>query len=53
MGFASSGVLHLVSSEAGTTALHLAALRGDIEVVELLLNAGADPSSTNDLGQDH
>lgn len=51
-GFANSGVVQLLSSESGGTALHLAARRGDIEIVELLLNAGADPSFKNDLGQD-
>ena len=34
------------------TALHYAAMRGDMEIVELLLSAGADPSLKNDLGQD-
>ena len=36
----------------GATALHYAARRGDMEIVELLLSAGADPSLKNDLGQD-
>ena len=32
--------------------LHYAAMRGDMEIVELLLSAGADPSVKNDLGKD-
>ena len=34
------------------TALHEAVLRGDMEVVEILLSAGADPMATNNLGMD-
>ena len=34
------------------TALHEAVLRGDMEVVEILLSAGADPMATNALGMD-
>ena len=52
IGLANLGVVRLLSSESGATALHLAARRGDIEVVELLLSSGADPSFRNDLGQD-
>ena len=37
---------------AGQTALHMAAVRNDIEFVEILLSAGADPSEKNDLGYD-
>ena len=32
--------------------MHYAARRGDMEIVELLLSEGADPSLKNDLGQD-
>jgi ankyrin repeat protein len=35
---------------AGMTALHYAARRGDVEIVKLLLEAGADPYVENDLG---
>ena len=38
--------------DSGATALHYAALRGDMEVVELLIGEGADPRLKNDLGQD-
>lgn len=31
--------------------MHFAAKRGDIEILELLLGSGAEPSSRNDLGQ--
>jgi len=36
----------------GATALHYAARLGDMEIVELLLSEGADPSLKNNLGQD-
>ena len=45
-----NGIAH--RSWSGATALHYAAMRGDMEIVELLLSAGADPSLKNDLGQD-
>ena len=35
---------------AGLTALHYAARRGDLEIVRLLFQAGADPFVENDLG---
>merc|ERR1711968_383914 len=38
--------------DCGMTALQYAAVRGDMEIVELLLSAGADPTLKNDLGQD-
>ena len=41
-----------LAEEAGSTCLHEAAKRGDMEMVELLLSKGADPSLKNDLGQD-
>jgi hypothetical protein len=47
-----SGAIKFVASEAGNSALHFAALSGDVEIVELLLSEGADPSLKNDLGQD-
>ena len=45
-------VLESLARQSGATALHHAAMRGDMEIVELLLSAGADPSLKNDLGQD-
>ena len=39
-------------AESGLTALHYAARRGDMEIVELLLEHGANPSIKNDLGRD-
>ena len=47
-----NGLLEMLAWGAGATAMHHAAYRGDIEIVELLLQAGADPSLKNDLGQD-
>ena len=35
---------------AGLTALHYAARRGDVEIVTLLLEAGADPYIENEMG---
>ena len=48
----SKGVLKYLAEDAGETALHEAVRRGDMEIVELLLSEGADPSFKNDLGQD-
>jgi ankyrin repeat protein len=36
----------------GATALHFAAQRGDLEIIELLMGFGAEPSIKNDLGRD-
>ena len=36
--------------EDGTTALNYAVFRGDIEIVKILLEHGADPYVENDLG---
>ena len=44
--------MRTIAIDSGATALHYAALRGDMEVVELLLGEGADPRLKNDLGQD-
>ena len=38
--------------DSGTTALHYASRRGDVEIVELLLSHGADPNVKNSLGVD-
>ena len=34
----------------GTTALNFAVMRGDVEIVKILLENGADPYVENDLG---
>ena len=47
-----SGLIRAIGRDNGSTALHYAALRGDMEIVEILLGAGADSSIKNDLGQD-
>merc|ERR1712196_735039 len=44
--------MRAIGRDSGATALHYAAMRGDMEIVELLLSEGADPSLKNDLGQD-
>eukprot|EP00938_MAST-03A_sp_MAST-3A-sp1_P001697 g1697.t1 len=36
----------------GLTALHYAARRGDVEIVKILLKAGADPYIKNEMGMD-
>ena len=41
-----------VAESGGLTALHYASRRGDMEIVELLLEYGAKPSIENDLGRD-
>ena len=39
-----------IAVESGTTPLNLAVMRGDVEIVELFLENGADPYVENDLG---
>ena len=51
-GVTSSRLLHRVAESSGLTALHYAARRGDMEIVELLLEHGANPSIKNDMGRD-
>ena len=41
---------HRLAHGAGLTALHYAARRGDVEIVTLLLEAGADPYVENEMG---
>ena len=36
--------------ESGTIAMNIAVMRGDIEIVKILLENGADPYVENDLG---
>ena len=38
------------SARQHTTALNLAVMRGDVEIVKILLEHGADPYIENDLG---
>ena len=47
-----SKLMSRVAESGGLTALHYAARRGDMEIVELLLEHGADSSMKNDLGRD-
>ena len=51
-GLTQSTLMKRFAERQGRTALHYAALRGDMEIVELLLSEGANPSLKNDLGQD-
>ena len=48
----SSTILNSVVRRKGQTALHYAARRGDIEIVEMLLGAGADPNIKSDVGEE-
>ena len=52
VGFTKSRLLQRVAESGGLTSLHYAARRGDMEIVELLLEHGAKPSIKNDLGRD-
>ena len=52
LGITKARLLQRVAESGGLTALHYAARRGDIEIVELLLGHGAEPSIKNDLGRD-
>jgi len=47
----SSGLPYWLAWTSGATAMHHAVFRGDIEIVELLLSEGANPSIRNDLGK--
>jgi len=49
-GLLKSNLMSRLANSAGMTALHYAARRGDVEIVKLLLEAGADPYVENDLG---
>ena len=46
-----SGLMNHLAHESGSTALHLAIQRGDVDIVNLLLEHGADPTTKNDLGK--
>ena len=45
-----SALVKRLANGAGLTALHYAVRRGDVEIVKILLDAGADPFVKNDLG---
>jgi len=49
-GIAKEGLFGYLAMDAGTTSLNKAVVRGDVEIVKLLLKAGADPYVENDLG---
>ena len=49
-GLLKSVLAHRLAHGAGLTALHYAARRGDVEIVTLLLEAGADPYVENEMG---
>ena len=42
--------MYTMSLWPGTTALNFAVMRGDVEIVKILLENGADPYIENDLG---
>jgi ankyrin repeat protein len=47
-----SNIIRMFAENAGAGAIHFAAVRNDIEIVQILLSSGADPSMKNDLGHD-
>ena len=47
-----SNVGKRIADSCGLTALHYAARRGDVEIVKLLMEYGADPMVTTDQGID-
>ena len=49
-GASKGGLMKSLAIDSGTTALNLAVVRGDIEIVKILLEFGADPYVENDLG---
>ena len=51
MKLARSGLFYKFASESGSTPLQYAVCRGDLEIVELLLEHGANSSTKNDLGR--
>jgi ankyrin repeat protein len=50
MGLAKTGLMFSFAIESGSTPLNSAVIRGDVEIVKLLLKHGADPYIENDLG---
>jgi hypothetical protein len=49
-GVSKTGLIESLAIHSGTTALNLAVMRGDVEIVKILLENGADPYTENDLG---
>ena len=49
-GTSKTGLMAFLACESGTTALNYAVMRGDVEIVKILLENGADPYVENDLG---
>ena len=49
-GASKAGLMAYLALDSGTTALNLAVMRGDVEIVKILLEHGADPYIENDLG---
>ena len=47
-----SRLIASLAEDGGMTPLHYAVKRGDMEIVELLLEHGANPSIKNDMGKD-
>jgi len=45
------GLMTALAQECGSTPLHFAVRRGDVDVVNILLSHGADPTIKNDLGK--
>ena len=45
-----SGLIASLARESGTSTLNCAVIRGDVEIVKILLVNGADPYIENDLG---
>ena len=49
-GLSKTGLMEFLAVESGTTPLNHAVMRGDVEIVKILLENGADPYIENDLG---
>jgi ankyrin repeat protein len=49
-GASKGGLMKFLAIESGTSALNHAVVRGDVEIVKILLEYGADPYVENDLG---
>ena len=49
-GLSKVGLIHMLAIDSGTSALNIAVSEGDVEIVKILLENGADPYVENDLG---
>ena len=49
-GVLKTGLMEFLALNSGTTPLNFAVIRGDVEIVKILLENGADPYVENDLG---